>query len=605
MRDVRRADELLRITNQELSARLVHLDQLTAGGRAFAARVPDLHGLGNAIAEYVATGIGDGCTLWITPTAEKGDHRLSLLASRHRDATVDRVLRDALEPALSAPAAASDPGPGPDSSDEARPVHRMSLSAAQVVAQLRPAFRKHAALIGPAVALVAPLRARDRDVGLLVVSRKASRGQYAVPDVTLLRDLADSAALALDNARLYEAAQAELAERKRVEISLRTRDEQQTALLKLHRAVLEGVDLETLFDAAVTLSARLLEAERGALFLRSDEDDQLRVAGVVGWPDRTAGEQQREQEPLDTIGEQVRRTIELRDAVVLPDGLSVVVPGLESQTLRGVLAVHSTTERGFTPEDVAFLEALGTVVGGAIAKQQYEMRIHDRQEALRALVENTPDIISRWDRDLRRIYVNPAIERATGRPASTFIGRTSRELGMPTQMVDRWEMVANQVFRTGREQILETAFFTPDGERQYETRLTPELAEDGTVATVLSVGRDITDQRRADLDRRALVEEVLQREARLQELVSRMVTDKARDVQRALRSLELDRLTPREREILQLLVTGQTNREIAQTLGLGVGTVKNHIARLLPKLGAADRTQAAVRAVEYGLLEPD
>jgi PAS domain S-box-containing protein len=267
--------------------------------------------------------------------------------------------------------------------------------------------------------------------------------------------------------------------------------------------------------------------------------------------------------------------------------------------------VHSTSDRAFTPEDVAFLEALSTVVGGAIAKQQYETRIHDRQEALRALVENTPDIISRWDRDLRRIYVNPAIERATGRPASAFIGRTSREIGMPAQVVDRWEMVANQVFRTGREQTIELAYETPDGVREYETRITPELAADGTVATVLSVGRDITDQRRADLDRRALVEEVLQREARLLELVSRMVTDKARDAQRALRSLEVDSLTRREREILHLMVSGQTNREIAQALGLGVGTVKNHVARLLPKLGAVDRTQAAVRAVEYGLLDAD
>jgi PAS domain S-box-containing protein len=609
MRDVHRAEELLRTANEELSARLVHLDRLTAGGRAFAARVPDLRGLGEAVVEYVATCIGDGCTLWIAATDE-GDNRLSLLACHHRDASVDGVLRDALEPTLSRPTATIEPGHG--SSDEARPVHRISLSAEQVLAQLRPAFRGRAALLGPALALVAPLRARDRDVGLLVVSRKKRRGEYADADVAFLRDLADSAALTLDNARLYQAAQAELGERKRVEISLRTRNEQQTALLQLHRAVLEGADLQTLYDATVTLSARLLEAERAALFLTSsDGEDQLQVGALVGWSDP--------REVVGLIGEQVRRSIELRDAVVVPDasaqvppawqahgltgGLSVVVPGTDWLTVRGVLAVHCTTDRLCTPEDAAFLESLSTVVGGAIARQQYAAGIHDREQALRALIENTPDIISRWDRNLRRIYVNPAIERATGRPASDFIGRTSRELGMPMSLVDRWEMATNQVFRTGREQIIETAYETPDGERQYETRITPELAADGTVATVLSVGRDITEQRRADLDRRALVEEVLQRESRLQELVSRMITDQARDARRALGSLELDRLTRREREILHLVVTGQTNGQIALALGLSVGTVKNHVARLLPKLGATDRTQAAVRAVEYGLLE--
>jgi PAS domain S-box-containing protein len=609
MRDVRRAEELLRTANQELSARLVHLDRLTAGSRAFTARGPDPGGLGEAVVEYVATCIGDGCTLWITAAAEEGDDRLSLLACHHRDASIDRVLREALEPDLSARTTTIDAGP--ESSAEARPVYRLSLSAEQVRAQLRPAFRAHAALLGPAVALVAPLRARGREVGLLVVSRKEIRGDYAAADVALLRDLADRAALALDNARLYQAAHAELAERTRVETSLRTRDEQQTALLQLHRAVLEGADLDTLFDATVTLSARLLDAERAALLLTSDAADELRVVALAGWSDPRL--------VLDLIGEQVRRSLELRDAVVVPDasaqvpptwqahgitsGLSVVVPGIEWPNVGGVLAVHCTSDRRCTPEDAAFLAALSTVVGGAIARQQYEAGIHDREEALRALVENAPDIISRWDRDLRRIYVNPAIERATGRPASAFIGRTSREMGMPAALVDRWEMATNQVFRTGREQIIETAYDTPGGERQYETRITPELAADGTVATVLSVGRDITDQRRADLDRRALVEEVLQRESRLQELVARIVTDQARDARRALGSLELDRLTRREREILHLLVTGQTNGQIARTLGLSVGTVKNHVARLLPKLGAADRTQAAVRAVEYGLLE--
>jgi DNA-binding NarL/FixJ family response regulator len=44
-----------------------------------------------------------------------------------------------------------------------------------------------------------------------------------------------------------------------------------------------------------------------------------------------------------------------------------------------------------------------------------------------------------------------------------------------------------------------------------------------------------------------------------------------------------------------------TNREIGKRLNLSAGTVKNHITRLLPKLQAADRTQAAVRAVELGL----
>src|SRR5205085_8003873 len=57
------------------------------------------------------------------------------------------------------------------------------------------------------------------------------------------------------------------------------------------------------------------------------------------------------------------------------------------------------------------------------------------------------------------------------------------------------------------------------------------------------------------------------------------------------------RLSPREREVLQLLTQGQTNREIAQNLIVSVSTVKNHVEHTLVKLGVSDRTQAAVRAV--------
>ena len=64
----------------------------------------------------------------------------------------------------------------------------------------------------------------------------------------------------------------------------------------------------------------------------------------------------------------------------------------------------------------------------------------------------------------------------------------------------------------------------------------------------------------------------------------------------------LGRLSPREREVLQLLTRGQTNREIAQQLIVSVSTVKIHVEHILAKLGVSDRTQAAVRAIELGLL---
>jgi DNA-binding NarL/FixJ family response regulator len=62
------------------------------------------------------------------------------------------------------------------------------------------------------------------------------------------------------------------------------------------------------------------------------------------------------------------------------------------------------------------------------------------------------------------------------------------------------------------------------------------------------------------------------------------------------------RLTPREMEVIRLIASGLTNREIARSLGLTPSTAKTHVEHVIAKLGASDRTQAAVKAVEFGLV---
>ena len=61
-------------------------------------------------------------------------------------------------------------------------------------------------------------------------------------------------------------------------------------------------------------------------------------------------------------------------------------------------------------------------------------------------------------------------------------------------------------------------------------------------------------------------------------------------------------LTDRETEILHLLAQGQTNPQIARQLVVSPGTVKNHVRHIIAKLGVSDRTQAAVRAMQLGLI---
>ncbi len=64
---------------------------------------------------------------------------------------------------------------------------------------------------------------------------------------------------------------------------------------------------------------------------------------------------------------------------------------------------------------------------------------------------------------------------------------------------------------------------------------------------------------------------------------------------------EIEQLTPREREVLQLIAQGYSNREIAETLYIAERTVKNHVNKILGQLGVRDRTQAAIMANRYSV----
>ena len=90
-------------------------------------------------------------------------------------------------------------------------------------------------------------------------------------------------------------------------------------------------------------------------------------------------------------------------------------------------------------------------------------------------------------------------------------------------------------------------------------------------------------------------------------LVAPMVTQRlmagVAQMQNNFTSLEQpDPLTERETEILRLLSGGYSNKEIANSLGVAEGTVKNHVSNILSKLGVRDRTRAVLKALEMGIV---
>ena len=94
--------------------------------------------------------------------------------------------------------------------------------------------------------------------------------------------------------------------------------------------------------------------------------------------------------------------------------------------------------------------------------------------------------------------------------------------------------------------------------------------------------------------------------AALQPSVARKVMDALARLARPAPSTAhtvVDKLSDREREVLVLVAQGYSNREIAERVFLAEGTVKNHVSTILQKVDARDRTQAAIKARELGLLD--
>ncbi|MGV3710582.1 MAG: PAS domain S-box protein, partial [Gemmatimonas sp.] len=134
-----------------------------------------------------------------------------------------------------------------------------------------------------------------------------------------------------------------------------------------------------------------------------------------------------------------------------------------------------------------------TDISGEVEREDVLRR---RQRELQTLADNSPDVLARFDRELRHVFVNKTIERLTGIPTYQFLGRTHRELGVQVGQSELWENTVRAVFETGQDRAVEFESESEDGSRMYFSgRFVAELAPDGSVETVLGVIRDDTSAR--------------------------------------------------------------------------------------------------------------
>jgi PAS domain S-box-containing protein len=239
------------------------------------------------------------------------------------------------------------------------------------------------------------------------------------------------------------------------------------------------------------------------------------------------------------------------------------------------------------PEELGFGKLFEMIRDGIIVAEAKTQRIILWNSAATAIFGYSPEEALR----LRVEALVPERLKAPHRAGIARYHRTGR--GRYTEANKVLDLPA--VAKSGKEIRVELSL-SPIGEE--EGGGGPAEGNGSSSSYVLAIVRDITERNRAEEFAAQLLRH-LSGEALSDPDPPPAVPPEPRVPLAEARRVEL---TPREREALRLLASGKTNRQIAQELLVSVSTVKAHVARIIAKLGVADRTQAAVRAVELGLL---
>jgi two-component system, cell cycle sensor histidine kinase and response regulator CckA len=176
----------------------------------------------------------------------------------------------------------------------------------------------------------------------------------------------------------------------------------------------------------------------------------------------------------------------------------VVLTGMADETL-ALRALQAGAQDYLVKGKTSGSELLMRSIRYAIERKRNETSLYQREQEFRTLTENAPDIIARFDRNLRHLYVNPAIEQMTGLLVQDVLGKTNRDLGiMPADLVTQWEEILGRVFSRGEQISFQFEFLTPSGLKHFQSRCVPELALDGSVESILTITRDITKQKQLE-----------------------------------------------------------------------------------------------------------
>lgn len=208
---------------------------------------------------------------------------------------------------------------------------------------------------------------------------------------------------------------------------------------------------------------------------------------------------------------------------VIDRKIDYVPPEDQAETAQAIGAVYTNREGRITFESrrytrsgeilevsisaAVFRDKTGVPVGMVVSltdistvKRSGE-KLRESEEMFRALSENSPDGIMRFDQNGRHLYVNPALEKQAGIPSRQLVGHTHRDLGFPEELARLWEQTIQSVFELKKPNRIEFQF--PPGV-WIDWLLFPEFDDQGQVKAVITSSRDISERKKAEEERRSL-----------------------------------------------------------------------------------------------------
>jgi phosphoserine phosphatase RsbU/P len=276
----------------------------------------------------------------------------------------------------------------------------------------------------------------------------------------------------------------------------------------------------------------LLASEREAQMARTRAEERLRLAldaaKLYTWnvelPSGTASYERRVCEllgaemdsvPAGVYADAIHRDDREREQAAFGQAVDPGQRALYSTEYRligldGVERIIHAVGRAFFDEAGAAV-ALTGVLADLTSQRRAEDALRQREMEFRMLAENSPDIIARFDRGRRFLYVNESVQRLIGISPDTLTGaRLDDEVFFPA-MAGSWSDAIDAAF-AGKDTTLAFSHEASDGSlHQFQSRVVPERNSRGDVVTVLGITRDVTalKAQEREAEQRALLAEQL------------------------------------------------------------------------------------------------